>query len=372
MYDEDARIIEAIQKAGPRNVALLSRLTGLHPETVRYKLKTRFKKAGFKVHAEVDYDRLGLSLFWSSIEFRAGGTERALRVLQALSEVGHLVYYGRVVPQGTYKVLFAVPQGRGDVYNGILHRLKKDGVVRDYSLEQAIHWQNYSMNPRYFNFQSLKWEVDWSKVPREKPRAERPVAQGKTSTLDLLDLLIVKELQKDAQQHMVAIAKKLGVNSKTLMYHYDNHVEERKLVRGYEFRWMQDLAKNLAHSALWTNVVVKGLNKGEAAKVREEWSKVPFIWADYLMKNGDYSAWFCAPLVEISSTFDYLSAQVSELGAAMEVNVIKTHDASSFTVPFHAFRDGWSLDQKAVIMKMNEVLRAPKKRGKGLPVRVTA
>ena len=38
--DLEARIIQAIGAAGPRNVAKISRVTGAHQETVRYKIKS--------------------------------------------------------------------------------------------------------------------------------------------------------------------------------------------------------------------------------------------------------------------------------------------------------------------------------------------
>lgn len=348
LYAGDVLIVEAIKKVGPRNVTLLSRLTGLHPETVRYKIKKRFERAGFRIHADIAYDRLGLSLHWSTLRFQPSYEEQGSKILYRLGEVGHLIYYGKVIPQGHYKALFAVPAGKGSAYQEILSRLQGLGVIRDFTFEQATGWQNYSMNPKFFNFQSRRWEVDWKAVEGEESRVKRTEPK-RVRPPDLQDLLVIKELQKDARQHFFTIAKNLHVNSKTMMYHVNRHVVAGGLIRGYEFRWMQDIEKSLAHYGLSTNVVVRGLSGGRAAAVRERFSKVPFIWEDYVMKNGDYSAWFFIPMHELEATYNYLRGSVSGLCCEPEVYTIKNHESCFFTIPYHTFADRWTAEADAVL-----------------------
>lgn len=363
LYAEDAKLVEAIKKVGPRNVALLSRLTRLHPETVRYKVKHRFGRAGFKIHAEAAYDRLGLSLLWATIRFQPEYEDLGSKLLYRMGEVGHLVYYGKVIPQVHYKALLAVPLGKGHVYGGLLAKLRGIGVIRDFSIEEATDWRNYSMNPKFFNFQSRRWEVDWGEVEAQKPPASSPSSAGQVHPLDIQDLLIIKELQKDARQHYVSIAKSLHVNEKTLMYHVNSHVEAFGLVRGYEFRWMQDIGKTLSHSGLWTNVVVRGLDKQGAGAVRERFSKVPFLWEDYVMKNGAFSAWFFIPMQELVASYDYFRRSVSDRDCEPEVYTIKNHESCFFTIPYHTFSHGWTADAKAVLGGLLPLLRAKKTGG---------
>ncbi|MDG6962507.1 MAG: Lrp/AsnC family transcriptional regulator, partial [Nitrososphaerota archaeon] len=67
--DLEAKIIAAIGKAGPRNIAQISRMTGAHQETIRYKIKKRFGRLGLRFRAEVDFPKLGLNLHWASLNF---------------------------------------------------------------------------------------------------------------------------------------------------------------------------------------------------------------------------------------------------------------------------------------------------------------
>ena len=114
--DLEARIISAIGKAGPRNVAQISRMTGAHQETIRYKLKKRFGRLGFRFHAVVNYNKLGLHLHWAALDFSKAYNPVAPQMLRALNQVGYLVYFAKIIPQGNYDALFAIPENTADQY----------------------------------------------------------------------------------------------------------------------------------------------------------------------------------------------------------------------------------------------------------------
>src|SRR2546428_9781573 len=107
--DLEAKIIKAIQKVGPKNVSLLSRLTGAHAETIRYKVKRQFGRLGFKIHADIDYAKLALTLHWGTFQFTPSHAASAVGIFKTLNEKGYLTYYATVVPQGNYVALFTLP-----------------------------------------------------------------------------------------------------------------------------------------------------------------------------------------------------------------------------------------------------------------------
>jgi DNA-binding Lrp family transcriptional regulator len=362
--DADAAIIEAVQRVGPRNVALLSRMTGLHAETIRYKLKSSYRRSGLRIHAGVDYERLGLRLVWCNLTFESPYSQSAVGLLHKMGEVGHLVYYGRVIPKGHFAVLLALPEGGMNEYEALFGRMKERGMLKHYSTAGSPRSFHYSMNPKYFNFQSMSWEVDWETVARDKPRAPSGSTKDAPTAVDLYDLLIIKELQKDAQQHLVSVAKKLQVNSKTLMYHYDNHVRSWGLIRDYEVRWMQDIEKSLAHSVLATNITVPVEDEEAEETVRSTFSKIPFIWTDYTLSDGIYSAWLNVPLADLAATMDYLAKSLPDRSDSIEVSSIKGHDAFFFTIPYHTYHHGWKVDIRRVEARLLPG-GIPQKRGVG-------
>ncbi len=344
--DLEGRIIKAIQKVGPKNVSLLSRLTGAHAETIRYKVKKQFGRLGFKIHADVDYAKLGLSLHWGTFQFSPKYLDSAKNIFKTLNEVGYLTYYGKVVPQGHYVALFALPADATGEYRDLLEELRNLGVLASFSFEEVLVSRHNLMNPRHFNFQSGKWEVDWSKVKLEDARPLEREERRATAEVDHFDLLLIKELQIDALQHVVGIARKLKVHQKTLEYHYRTHVLKQKLIPTYVVRWMRNIEKTLAHSVMVARLTFKGLTTDEFLKVQAAISKIPFLWEEDLLKDGTYFAWLCIPVQETLTTFDYLNSQVPDLSEKIQLGFIDQGDAWLFTIPYQMFENKWKFDSR--------------------------
>src|SRR5712691_8109927 len=150
--DLEAKIIKAIQKVGPKNVSLLSRLTGAHAETIRYKVKRQFGRLGFKIHADIDYTKLGLTLSWGTFQFARSHAASAVGIFKTLNEKGYLSYYAKVVPQGNYVALFALPTGVTEEYRTFLNEMKDVGILTSFSFDEVLASRHNLMNPKQFNF----------------------------------------------------------------------------------------------------------------------------------------------------------------------------------------------------------------------------
>ena len=342
--DLEAKIIKAIQKVGPKNVSLLSRLTGAHAETIRYKVKKQFGRLGFRIHADIDYTKLGLTLHWATLQFAPSHAASAVGIFKTLNEKGYLTYYAKVVPQGNYVALFTLPTGVTEEYRAFLNEMKDAGILTSLSLDEVLASQHHLMNPKYFNFQSGKWEIDWSKVEAERPVPLEKEGGRTGPTVDYFDLLLIKELQIDALQHIVGIARKLKVHQKTLEYHYRVHVQKQKLIPAYVVRWMRNIERSMSHSVVVTRVTFKGLSASEFLKTQAAMSKIPFLWAEELLKDGTYIATLCIPVQENFTTFDYLDSQVPNLGEKAQVGYVSPRDAYLFTIPYNMFEGKWKFD----------------------------
>ena len=352
--DLEARIITAIGTAGPRNVAQISRMTGAHQETIRYKIKKRFGRLGFKFHAVVDFDKLGLTLHWGTLDFSNAYYGMASHVLRALNQMGYLTYYAKLVPQGNYIALFALPQGTTDQYNDFLSGLVDKGILNRFALEEVLVSRHKVMDPRFFNFRSGRWEIEWNKVA-EQPSIPLPSDhKPRPADFDYYDLLVIKELQKDSLQHLTGVAKKLKVHQKTLEYHYRTHVQKWKLIPSYRIRWAQDITKRPIHSTVITRMRFNGLSRPEFTKIQAAVSKIPFLWQEDLLHDGTYVVMMYVPLTDLVSVSSYISAAVPGLASRVEVGFVNYADATSFTVPYNMYQDGlWKFN----IRQMETALR---------------
>jgi len=343
--DLEARIIQAIGAAGPRNVAKISRMTGAHQETIRYKIKKRFGRLGFRFHAEVDYGKIGLSLHWATMDFSKEYYVIASQILRALNQVGYLTYFAKIVPQGNYVALFALPDNTAGQYGEFLSGLARKGILNNFTLDEVLANRHKAMDPRFFNFRSGRWEIEWDKIagmaPVPLPQGNKPHPED----IDYYDLLVIKELQKDSLQHLTGIAKKLKVHQKTLEYHYRTHVQKWKLVPSYTIRWTQDTTRRLTHSVAGTILTFQGLSRLEFTEVQAAVSKIPFLWNEDLLQGGEYIAYLYAPVTDLTNVTSYINGVVPNLSSKVDVGFVKASEAASFTIPYNMYQGGrWKFD----------------------------
>lgn len=352
--DLEARIIKAIGVAGPRNVAQISRMTGAHQETIRYKIKKRFGRLGFKFHADVDFEKLGLGLHWAALDFSKAYHGMATQVLRALNQVGYLTYYAKLVPHGSYVALFALPQNTSDQYREFLSGLVERGILSGFSLDHVLVSRHKAMDPRFFNFRSGRWEIEWNQVAGQPPLPLPSASKLRPADFDYYDLLVIKELQKDSLQHLTGIARKLKVHQKTLEYHYRTHVQKWKLVPSYRIRWTQDTTRTLTHSVATTILTFSNLSRSELVEAQAAMSKVPFLWAEDLLQSGTYIATAHVPVVDMVNFAGYISDSVPGLSSKASIGFVKPDDASSFTVPYNMYQDD---EWKFNLRQMENTLR---------------
>jgi DNA-binding Lrp family transcriptional regulator len=338
--DLEARIITAIGSAGPRNIAQISRMTRAHQETIRYKVKKRFGRLGFKFHAEVDYDKLGLSLHWATLNFSKAYYRMAPQILRAMNQVGYLTYYAKLVPQGNYIALFALPENTAGQYREFLSNLESKGILDGHTLDEVLVSRHKTMDPRFFNFRSGRWEIEWNKLAGLPPSPLPQRSEKGPEDFDYYDLLIIKELQKDSLQHLTGIAKKLKIHQKTLEYHYRTHVQKWKLIPSYRIRWSQDTVKRATHSTAMVHLTFSNLSRTEFSDVQSAISKVPLLWMEYVLQNGTYIAMLYVPVTDLVNVSSYINDAVPNLASKLNMSLVKHSEAGAFTTPYQMFQDG--------------------------------
>jgi len=330
------RIISAVGEAGPRNVARLSRMTGIHPETVRYEVRRRFQRLGLKFYSEPDFTKLGLSLHWGTLTFSKTHRSDARKTLGDLGRNG-LVRYARLVPQGNYACLSAIPRGATERYKELLFELERKGVLDSFTLRKVLANRRKTMDPQFFNPRSGRWEVRWDRVANQGPGPSFTSGE-QVQKFGYLDLLIIKELQKDPLQHIVGMAHKLRINSKTIEYHYRTHVQGRKLV-SLGVVWAPNDVRSTP-----VQLSFHDLTPSTSAEVQAAVGKVPFLSTEELTRTG-YIATMYAPASEVVPVLDYVGSTVPNLASRVDVGFLDHAKTASFTIPYHLYHDGeWRLD----------------------------
>jgi hypothetical protein len=354
----EARIISAIGSVGPRNVAEISRLTGAHPETIRYKIKRQFADQGFRFRACVDYSKLGLTLYWGRLDVSPLYNRSATRLFRSLNHAAYLIHYSKILPQGYFVALFSLPYGTASEFAKFLESLNQRRIISEYSLDRVLAQRHKSMDPSFYDFSKDKWDVDWEKV---RILRSLPLTAEKRETeilADGMDMLIVKELQKDARQHIVEIARKLKLNTKTLEYHYRTHVIGEGLIPSFTVRWITDSDEPLAKSTVTIRTTFKGLEDEQYKTIQSVMNKLPYLWVEDLLEDGTYIATLVVPLADFVPTVSYVDNELQFLMHNVDMGYLSTEDSFNYTIPHHMFSKGkWRFDirkmEKAVLKELN-------------------
>jgi DNA-binding Lrp family transcriptional regulator len=345
----EARIIRAIDSVGPKNVSLLSRRTGAHAETIRYKIKRQFNRLGLEISAQVDYRKLGLRMYAGTFSFMPRHENDAAGVMGSLSRTAYLISFAKVVPQGNYAARFALPPEAEADFRQALEHLRHDGVLQEFSLDEIVTSRSSSMNPKFFNFRAARWDVDWDGVVLSQSHTFPAAEKDPDEVADYYDILIITELQAHTLQHIVGIARKLKVHQKTLEYHYRTHVQKMKLIPRYLVRWTKDTRKRVARPVSVTNLTFRRLSKGDLHRAQDAVGRVPFVWNEDVLGDGSYLATLAIPSDDVLPALEYLNTRIPDLASAVEVGYVKRGEMHQFNCPRHLYGDkGWKFSMDLV------------------------
>ena len=356
----EARIVSAIGVVGPRNVAQISRMTGAHKETIRYKIKQQFIDKGFRFQADVDYNGFGLGLYWGRFVVSPSFYRSPTMLFRSLNDTAYVIHFSKILPQGHFVALFSLPEGMIGELTGLLENLRQRRVFTEFSLSRVLAQRHKTMDPRFFDFRKYMWDVDWDEVRKLRSLsleegASKPRAHG-----DYIDMNIVKELQKDPRHHVAEIARKNKLNAKTLEYHYKTHVMNGGLIPGIRVRWTKDIDEPLLRSTVTARLTFEGLGEEKFKAVQSVVNKIPFLLVEDLLEPATYSANLAVPLVDLIPTMNYINGGLQHLGRGFDMGFLSIEDSENYTIPYHMFSSRkWRFDARRAESAVLRELKAP-------------
>ena len=350
------RLIKAIEKVGPRNAALIARITGIPERTARYWIKVKLPGLGFVFRPVVDESRLGLVKHLMRARFRDDLEHAALNVLDVLGRRAYLTYYAGLMPHDEFIALVDLPVNMEDNYKALLYELANAGVLDSYELYPLDEVWKTSTDVRYFDFNRGTWALDVV-VPDEEIGERTTVikrANCEEPSIDKIDLLIVKELQKDALQPFTQMAETLGVDEATLRYHYREHVLNG-IISGYVVHW--HLKGSLLRGDSMGLVLLSEVDEGMFARMSSILAKIPFSRFEGIsIEHALYVLIMEVPTSWLASTLKLIRGARLPRGA--ELTFIDGLRIGNFTIPYKLYDDevGWTFDKKSVRNEVDRVL----------------
>ncbi|MBI3840756.1 MAG: hypothetical protein HY297_02175 [Thaumarchaeota archaeon] len=356
------QLVKLLSEVGP-DVPEISRRLGQFKESVRYRYKEKIVAKGIAVQAAVDHERLGLRRIVMVVEFNEAYKNYAQAIFAAMNEVSYVVGFAKALVGGQYIVGASVPAGLVEEVKGFFLSLRDRGMFSSVEVFEFDWFRSVPMRAEFYDFDTGRWDFEWQ-GPASQDFQGAGYAPSAPAKFDYVDLLIIKELQMDANKSLKEISDKLGINYKKLAWHHATHVSARKLLRGYSVNWMGtrydyaiEKALHRKHRYFALAMIVSNVTEYETMALRQRVDRLPFLWSEAVGRN--YYAEFAFPVDYVVEGLQYVGDAAATVRERMSLFTIDQTDAGSFTIPYALYdapRKRWAFERNELAKRFDELI----------------
>lgn len=224
----------------PRNLSIVAKNVGVHIETVRQRIQ-RMSSPFFELvmFANIYHTNLGMKKAVIFVETDPKYEELALECLKVND---YFIYLSRCFGEFEgYLGIYVIPAEHCSKFEDFVHELQRLGIAKKTTIVWSTCFQRARFSHEWFDSNIERWSFEWEKWIEQISSSETailpytlqdPVAFPQLA--DEIDVLILKELEKNARFSMNDIAKTLKVPASAIRYHYLNHIIPRRLLEGFQ------------------------------------------------------------------------------------------------------------------------------------------
>ena len=355
------QLVKVLTEVGP-DVPEISRRLGQFKESVRYRYKEKILNRGFAVQGAVDHEKLGLKRLILIADMPEPYKVYAQAILSAMHELSYVVGFTKTLVGGEYVVNLSVPSEHVPRIRSFLEELKQKGLFSRLEILDFEWARLVPMKPEYYDFDTGRWDFDWQ--PGSDDYKSVGYVPSSPAKFDEIDLLLIKELQMDANKSIKEIADKLGVNYKKLAWHHIAHVIDRKLLSGYTVNWMgtrydytMDKALHRKHRYFIADVFVRNISELESMTLRHSIDGLPFLWGE--AGGSNYFAELALPVDNVVEGLQYLGNATRPVMDRTTILPIDQTEALRFTIPYKMYDSSskkWLLDSQNLMAKFDRLM----------------
>jgi DNA-binding Lrp family transcriptional regulator len=236
----DAKILEAISALGPRNFTAVARKVGISRESLRYRLNRMQSNPNIFLRclSTTYHTNLGLRKVVSVLTATPGYESTLLECLKAN---GFWIYLSRFYGKGEgCLATYTIPAEHSEEFKRFIQRIKELGVAKSSTLFWSTCFQPGALTSAWFDEEIGEWSFHWDKwieqVQNESTDLPFTLQDPERfcNYADQIDIIMLKELEKDATKSIQDIANMLGISLQRAFYHYRKHLIGKKLLEDFE------------------------------------------------------------------------------------------------------------------------------------------
>lgn len=356
--EENVAILRTMKQHGPRNLLEIARKAKL-PYTTVYNRVTKLENQGvLKTWVYPNYAKIGLS---RAVVLATPHPGKEIFAREALKVPGFWLKIARCLGDTNgYYSQHAVPTPNRQEFELYLEQLVERGVVKKYKIlwlgEAGFPLPNFD----YFKPKDRSWKFDWRgwlnslTTGRGKTETSRQ-SSTRTDEFDKRDLVILKELAKDARITLADLSKLLGLTLPATKYRFDKLVN-RGLVKEYVI----DLLPFAPQISKLIDARLDFKSESSLRTFENALPDLPIVQSYSLIAGlNSMTVRIYLPQVEASNLLAFLSILVSK-GVLSNYSclAIDTMTIQSQTFSYKEYDDskGWNYDSREYLKAVDNLL----------------
>jgi DNA-binding Lrp family transcriptional regulator len=329
------KILSAMWKFGPRNLLEVSRQTGIPFTSVYHRVAKIESKSNRVASLIPQHSKLGLMRTVVLVHASPGAEER-------VSDALKLPNFWRSVNrcEGTFTHLSVqlIPVQFVKQFRTYLKQLVEAGLITEYKVIPTGQYVPNFPDFKYYNSVRNEWTFDWpgwSSALRNEPTRTIEDPKDYTIQASKKDILIVKELEKNARTSLADMGPLLGMSLQGVKYHFDNKLVPAGIVNQFAFDvWPYPEEVSAYHEIMLSFTSSEAMN-GFFLGVSKVLNENALMVRTYILQN------------QVSNMFDFLS-QLARDGILETYSSVRQDFSSreAQTISYELFDDekGWTFD----------------------------
>jgi len=356
----NAQILTQLAKHGPRNISTIAKTTNLPVTTVNFRLKKLIQKGLLKITANPNLPRLGLAKAFFVVHAPLGQHKNLLRIIKSIDYWTYIIRcYGKADGYCAYLAFPAMHKKELDIY---LQTAAEQTIIPKYTLLWTTNSHYATPNFQWYNFKEKRWKIQWqqwvSGIQTASGRLPKSLKDTQDNQImaDKADLLIIKELEKDATTDLNELAKLLKITPQAIGNRYKTHIIQRNLISNYN---VDIYPFPLEISELY-NFTIDFENQKNLAKFVNASNEKPFIVS--YTKTAGKNTLIINIYIE-RKEFPNLIDALNQLHADQIIKdftyiTLEPTEYHRQTISYEYFEKGqWAFNTKEKIRKLQEVLK---------------
>ncbi|MGD0159586.1 MAG: winged helix-turn-helix domain-containing protein [Candidatus Bathyarchaeia archaeon] len=354
----DVEVLEGLALCGPKNTSKVAAKLNMPNATLRRRINHLRSQFSLFLQGNIYHTNIGLRKVAVFAESKPGYEELLYECLKCND---YWLYLSQCVGSPKCLAVYGIPAGREKEFEGFLEKLQQIDSMCSVKFYFSTCFQNVNVTSTWFDNTSEEWTFSWDSWLKEAimNKKELPYTlkdpDDYPQRADWIDIMILKELEKNCAIKLKDIARMLGISLQRVKYHIDNHITKEKMFEGPQI--LADHFKGLSPDTYFFRFVFS--NYDNLAKFASSLLDKPFVRTVGKVYGRNQL------LVQVYLPRQQLRNLVQALSKLVRAGFLNTYEyviqdmakAQRDTIPYQLFKENkWLYDHAAHLEKLQSTV----------------